>query len=137
MGERYARRKRDGKTMAVVTSTVRVRTVHADGVEQERPHLRTRHTLTFQVGCKLQLGAAERAWHCAEVKSEDSGARKTVVFAPSMRKRDQLLRRSAGNFVPRQQRQKLVVLWVSVSDCSRHEYSGGRECRKQWNDGHG
>jgi hypothetical protein len=119
------------------TSTVRVRAVHADGVQQERPYLRTGHTLTFQVGGKLQLRAAERAWHCAEVKSEDSGARKIVVFAPSMRKRDQLLRRSAGNFVPRQQRQKLVILRVGVSDSTWHEQSGGREGRKKYIDPHG
>jgi len=54
-----------------------------------------------------------------------------------MRKRDQLLRRAAGNSVPRQQPQKLVILRVSVSDSTRHEYSGGREGRKKWIDVHG
>jgi hypothetical protein len=116
---------------------MRARAVHADGVQQERPYLRTRHTLTFQVGGKLQHGAAERAWLRAEVKGEDLGARKTVVVAPSMRKRDQLVRRAGGNSVPRQQPQKLVILRVSVRDSSRHEYSGGCEGRKKWFDVHG
>jgi hypothetical protein len=114
-----------------------VRAVHADGVQQERSYLRTRHALTFQVGGKLQHGAAERAWLRAEVQGEDLGSRKTVVVAPSMRKRDQLVRRAAGNFVPGQQPQKLVILRVGVSDSTRHEKSADREGRKKSMDIHG
>jgi hypothetical protein len=80
----------------------------------------------------LQHGCAERAWHRAEVKGKHSGARKTVVVAPFMCKSDQLVWWARGNSVPRQQPQKLVILLVSVSDSTRHEYSGGRDGRKKW-----
>ena len=113
------------------------RAVHADCVQQERSYLRTWHTLAFQIGGKLQHGGAERAWLRAEVKGEDLGARKTVVVAPSMRKRDQLVRRAPGNSVPGQQPQKLVILGVSVSDSTRHEKSADREGRKKSMDIHG
>ena len=119
------------------TSTVRVRAVHADGVEQERPYLRTRQTLTFQFGGKLQLGGAERAWHRAEVKGKSSRARKAVVITSFVRKGDQLVWWAGGNSVPRQQPQKLIILRVGVRNSSRHEYSGGCEGRKKWLDVHG
>jgi hypothetical protein len=54
-----------------------------------------------------------------------------------MRKRDQLIRWAGGNSIPRQHPEKLVVRWVSVSDCSRHEHSGDREGRKKSTDSHG
>ncbi len=76
--------------------TMRVRTVDADGVEQEWPHLRTRHTLTFQFGGQLQHGTAERAWLRAEVKGEYRRAGKTVVIAPFVRKGDQLVGRAGS-----------------------------------------
>jgi hypothetical protein len=65
------------------------------------------------------------------------GPGKTVVIASFMRKRDQLIWGTGGNSIPRQHPQKLVVRWVSVSDCSRHEHSGDREGRKKSTDGHG
>lgn len=112
-------------------------TVDADGVEQERPHLRARQALTFQFGGKLQLGGAERARHRAEVKGKSSRARKAVVITTFVRKSDQLIWWPGGNAVPRQQAQKLVILRVSVGDRCRHEYScnnGGKPSDR--GDGH-
>jgi hypothetical protein len=93
--------------------------------------------LTFQFGSKLQHGAAERTWLRAEVKGEDCGARKSIVIAPFMRKRDQLLWWAGGNSVPRQQPQELVILRVSVSYRSRHEYRGRGEGGNKCADSHG
>ena len=84
------------------------------------PYLRTRHALTFQFGGKLQHCTAEWAWLRAKVKGEDLGARKVVVDAPFMRKRDQLVRWADGNSVPRQQPQKLGIVRIGVSNSSRH-----------------
>ena len=98
-------------------------TVDADGVEQERPDLRVCQTLSYQLGGKLAQGGAERARHRAEAKGGHLVARKTVVHAPLMGKGDQLIRRTRGNAVFRQQPQKLVVLRVSVGDRCCDEYS--------------
>lgn len=98
-------------------------TVDADGVEQERPDLRVLHTLRYQLGGKLAQGGSERAWQRAEAKGRHLVARKTVVLAPLMGKRDQLIRWAGGDSVFRQQPQKLIVLRVSVGDRCCNEYS--------------
>ena len=60
-----------------------------------------------------------------------------IVVAPFMCKGDQLLWRASGNSVSRQQPQKLIILRVSVSDCSRHQCGGGGEDRKKRTNSHG
>jgi hypothetical protein len=97
-------------------------TVNTDGVEQERPDLRVRQTLSYQFGGKLAQGGAERAWHRAEAEGRHLVAGKVVKLAPLVGQRDQLIRRAGGDSVFRQQPQKLVVLRASMSDRSCNEY---------------
>ena len=98
-------------------------TVDADGVEQERPDLRVRQTLSYQLGGKLAQGGAERAWHRAEAKGRHLLAGKVVKLAPLMGEGDQLIRWAGGDSVFRQQPQKLVVLRISVGYRSGNAYS--------------
>ena len=97
-----------------------VRAVHRDGVPDELRGLPTCQTLRFQFVVDLPDGGQVRARLRAEARNKQSGARKISVVAAFMSNGDHLIRR-ADNAVSREQRQKLVIERVSVSDRGRQQ----------------
>jgi hypothetical protein len=106
-----------------LTLPSRVGAVHSDRIPHELHHLIIRQALRLQFGVDVREGGHEWARAPVIAQAKPVGARKTVGVTTFVRQRDQLIGWADVQSVTRQQREKLVVRGVGMSDACRQQRS--------------